>query len=62
MRVASWEREESVSMSATAQGNHSGSHLGYQSSVHGSTQPQSTMGYSSSSQQSSQYSHQTYCF
>uniref|UniRef100_A0A8C9YI81 Cyclin dependent kinase 19 n=1 Tax=Sander lucioperca TaxID=283035 RepID=A0A8C9YI81_SANLU len=39
---------------------HSGSRLGYQSTVQGSTQPQSTMGYSSSSQQSSQYSHQTH--
>uniref|UniRef100_A0A3P8S155 cyclin-dependent kinase n=1 Tax=Amphiprion percula TaxID=161767 RepID=A0A3P8S155_AMPPE len=39
---------------------HSGSRLGYQSNVQGSTQPQSTMGYSSSSQQSSQYSHQTH--
>ncbi|XP_078480336.1 LOW QUALITY PROTEIN: cyclin-dependent kinase 19-like, partial [Lampetra planeri] len=39
---------------------HSSSRLGYQSSVQGSTQPQSTMGYSSSSQQSSQYSHQTH--
>ncbi|XP_026049991.1 cyclin-dependent kinase 19 isoform X1 [Astatotilapia calliptera] len=39
---------------------HSGSRLGYQSNVQGSTQPQSTMGYSSSTQQSSQYSHQTH--
>ncbi|XP_034756883.1 cyclin-dependent kinase 19 isoform X3 [Etheostoma cragini] len=39
---------------------HSGSRLGYQSTIQGSTQPQSTMGYSSSSQQSSQYSHQTH--
>uniref|UniRef100_UPI0037E8AA0D cyclin-dependent kinase 19 isoform X2 n=1 Tax=Semicossyphus pulcher TaxID=241346 RepID=UPI0037E8AA0D len=39
---------------------HSGPRLGYQSNVQGSTQPQSTMGYSSSSQQSSQYSHQTH--
>ncbi|XP_071334527.1 cyclin-dependent kinase 19 isoform X2 [Trachinotus anak] len=39
---------------------HSGSRLGYQSNVQGSTQPQSTMGYSSSSQQSSQYTHQTH--
>ncbi|XP_039637525.1 cyclin-dependent kinase 19 isoform X3 [Perca fluviatilis] len=39
---------------------HSGSRLGYQSTVQGSAQPQSTMGYSSSSQQSSQYSHQTH--
>ncbi|XP_029351645.1 cyclin-dependent kinase 19 isoform X5 [Echeneis naucrates] len=39
---------------------HSGSRLGYQSSVQGSTQPQSTMGYSSSSQQSSQYTHQSH--
>lgn len=39
---------------------HSSSRLGYQSNVQGSTQPQSTMGYSSSSQQSSQYSHQTH--
>uniref|UniRef100_A0AAR2L1K7 cyclin-dependent kinase n=1 Tax=Pygocentrus nattereri TaxID=42514 RepID=A0AAR2L1K7_PYGNA len=37
---------------------HSSSRLGYQSNVQGSTQSQSTMGYSSSSQQSSQYSHQ----
>ncbi|TKS75807.1 Cyclin-dependent kinase 19 [Collichthys lucidus] len=41
---------------------HSGTRLGYQSNVQGSTQPQSTMGYSSSSQQSSQYSHQTHRF
>uniref|UniRef100_A0A3Q3KYP1 Cyclin dependent kinase 19 n=1 Tax=Mastacembelus armatus TaxID=205130 RepID=A0A3Q3KYP1_9TELE len=39
---------------------HSSSRLGYQSTVQGSTQPQSTMGYSSSSQQSSQYTHQTH--
>uniref|UniRef100_A0A3Q2PBJ8 cyclin-dependent kinase n=1 Tax=Fundulus heteroclitus TaxID=8078 RepID=A0A3Q2PBJ8_FUNHE len=39
---------------------HSSSRLGYQSNVQGSTQSQSTMGYSSSSQQSSQYSHQTH--
>uniref|UniRef100_W5L3X4 cyclin-dependent kinase n=1 Tax=Astyanax mexicanus TaxID=7994 RepID=W5L3X4_ASTMX len=39
---------------------HSGSRLGYQSNVQGSTQSQSTMGYSSSSQQSSQYSHQSH--
>lgn len=39
---------------------HSGPRLGYQSNVQGSSQPQSTMGYSSSSQQSSQYSHQTH--
>ncbi|XP_077950130.1 cyclin-dependent kinase 19 isoform X1 [Gasterosteus aculeatus] len=38
----------------------SGSRLGYQSSIQGSTQPQGTMGYSSSSQQSSHYSHQTH--
>lgn len=38
---------------------HSSSRLGYQSNVQGSTQPQSTMGYSSSSQVSSQYTHQT---
>ncbi|XP_037837540.1 cyclin-dependent kinase 19 isoform X2 [Kryptolebias marmoratus] len=39
---------------------HSSSRLGYQSNVQGTTQPQSSMGYSSSSQQSSQYSHQTH--
>ncbi|XP_030637923.1 cyclin-dependent kinase 19 isoform X3 [Chanos chanos] len=39
---------------------HSSSRLGYQSNVQGSTQSQSTMGYSSSSQQSSQYSHQSH--
>uniref|UniRef100_A0A672F6K9 cyclin-dependent kinase n=1 Tax=Salarias fasciatus TaxID=181472 RepID=A0A672F6K9_SALFA len=39
---------------------HSGSRLAYQSNVQGSAQPQSTMGYSSSSQQGSQYSHQTH--
>ncbi|TWW68354.1 Cyclin-dependent kinase 19 [Takifugu flavidus] len=38
---------------------HSGPRLGYQSNIQGSSQPQSTLGYSSSSQQSSQYSHQT---
>ncbi|KAM6915485.1 cyclin-dependent kinase 19 [Xenentodon cancila] len=39
---------------------HSSSRLGYQSNAQSSTQPQSTMGYTSSSQQSSQYSHQTH--
>uniref|UniRef100_A0AAY4DJR7 cyclin-dependent kinase n=1 Tax=Denticeps clupeoides TaxID=299321 RepID=A0AAY4DJR7_9TELE len=39
---------------------HSSSRLGYQSNVQGSTQSQSTMGYSTSSQQSSQYSHQSH--
>ncbi|XP_031436955.1 cyclin-dependent kinase 19 isoform X2 [Clupea harengus] len=39
---------------------HSSSRLGYQSNVQGSTQSQSTMGYSASSQQSSQYSHQSH--
>ncbi|XP_066555081.1 cyclin-dependent kinase 19 isoform X2 [Amia ocellicauda] len=39
---------------------HSGSRLGYQSNIQGSTQSQTTMGYSSSSQQSSQYSHQSH--
>lgn len=39
---------------------HSGPRLGYQSNIQGSSQPQSTMGYSSSSHQSSQYSHQTH--
>lgn len=38
---------------------HTGPRLGYQSNVQGSSQPQSTMGYSAS-QQSSQYSHQTH--
>ncbi|XP_076852806.1 cyclin-dependent kinase 19-like isoform X1 [Brachyhypopomus gauderio] len=39
---------------------HSSSRLGYQSNVQGSTQSQSTMGYSSSSQQGTQYSHQSH--
>ncbi|KAB5517113.1 hypothetical protein PHYPO_G00185670 [Pangasianodon hypophthalmus] len=39
---------------------HSSSRLGYQSNVQGTTQSQSTMGYSSTSQQSSQYSHQSH--
>ncbi|MGH0148047.1 UNVERIFIED_CONTAM: hypothetical protein FKN15_012046 [Acipenser sinensis] len=39
---------------------HSSSRLGYQSNVQGSSQSQSTMGYASSSQQSSQYSHQSH--
>uniref|UniRef100_A0AAY5EHA9 Protein kinase domain-containing protein n=1 Tax=Electrophorus electricus TaxID=8005 RepID=A0AAY5EHA9_ELEEL len=39
---------------------HSSSRLGYQSNVQGTTQSQSTMGYSSSSQQGSQYSHQSH--
>lgn len=39
---------------------HSSSRLGYQGNVQGSSQPQSTMGYSSSSQVSSQYTHQTH--
>ncbi|XP_039605698.1 cyclin-dependent kinase 19 [Polypterus senegalus] len=39
---------------------HSGSRLSYQSNVQGSSQSQNTMGYSTSSQQSSQYSHQSH--
>ncbi|KAM8832174.1 cyclin-dependent kinase 19 isoform 3-T3 [Spinachia spinachia] len=38
----------------------SGSRLGYQSSIQGSTQPQGTMGYSSSSHHSSHYSRKTH--
>ncbi|XP_041043563.1 cyclin-dependent kinase 19 isoform X2 [Carcharodon carcharias] len=41
---------------------HSGTRLGYQSNVQGSSQSQSTTGYSSSTQQSSQYSHQSHRF
>ncbi|GCB59943.1 hypothetical protein scyTo_0014079, partial [Scyliorhinus torazame] len=39
---------------------HPGTRLGYQSNVQGSSQSQSTTGYSSSTQQSSQYSHQSH--
>uniref|UniRef100_A0A3B3Q7C6 cyclin-dependent kinase n=1 Tax=Paramormyrops kingsleyae TaxID=1676925 RepID=A0A3B3Q7C6_9TELE len=39
---------------------HSSSRLGYQGNVQGSSQSQSTMAYSSTSQQSSQYSHQSH--
>ncbi|XP_067841150.1 cyclin-dependent kinase 19 isoform X2 [Heptranchias perlo] len=39
---------------------HSGTRLGFQSNVQGSSQSQSTTGYSSSTQQSSQYSHQSH--
>uniref|UniRef100_H3A696 cyclin-dependent kinase n=1 Tax=Latimeria chalumnae TaxID=7897 RepID=H3A696_LATCH len=39
---------------------HSNSRLGYQSNVQGPSQSQSTMGYSSSSQQGSQYTHQSH--
>ncbi|XP_078398737.1 cyclin-dependent kinase 19 isoform X2 [Cetorhinus maximus] len=41
---------------------HSGTRLGYQSNVQGSSQSQSATGYSSSTQQSSQYSHQSHRF
>ncbi|TSO15200.1 Cyclin-dependent kinase 8 [Bagarius yarrelli] len=39
---------------------HSSSRIGYQSNVQGTNQSQSTLGYSSTSQQSSQYSHQSH--
>uniref|UniRef100_UPI00398ED5D4 cyclin-dependent kinase 19 isoform X2 n=1 Tax=Pristiophorus japonicus TaxID=55135 RepID=UPI00398ED5D4 len=39
---------------------HSGTRLGYQSNVQGSSQSQNTTGYSTSTQQSSQYSHQSH--
>ncbi|XP_043543082.1 cyclin-dependent kinase 19-like isoform X3 [Chiloscyllium plagiosum] len=39
---------------------HSGTRLGYQSNVQGSSQSQNATGYSSSTQQSSQYSHQSH--